>query len=106
MVAPSRVWVSAARAEKMLVHKVDPDACLHLPMAARVTGTVVVVIEIDKHGDVIHQTVVSGPAILRKPVLDAVRRYKYKPYLLNTEPIGMKTTVSVVIDSLRGCPGE
>ena len=72
-------------------------------MAARVTGTVVVAIEIDKNGNVVHPRVVTGPAMLRNPVLDAVRKYKYRPYLLNTEPIVADTTVSVTIDLFGSC---
>ena len=75
-------------------------------MAARVTGTVVVAIEIDRNGDVLHPKVVTGPRMLQKAVLDAVRKYKYKPYLLNGKPIEVETTVSVAVDTLRGCPED
>jgi periplasmic protein TonB len=99
--------MSAALAEKQLVYKVDPDACPHVPMAARVTGTVVVAIEIDKNGNVLHPKVVTGPRMLQKPVLDAVRKYKYKPYyLLKDKPVSVLTTVSIAVDTHRGCPGN
>ena len=61
-------------------------------------GTVVVVIEIGINGDVRYSKVISGPAILRKPVLDAVRKYKYKPYLLNNNAVEVQTTVSVTLN--------
>ena len=66
-------------------------------MAARVTGTVVVAIQIGKNGDVRSAKVTSGPALLHQPVLDAVRKYKYKPYLLNSTAVEVLTTVSVVV---------
>jgi protein TonB len=97
--APHEIQISAGVAEKLLIHKVDLDACPHIGMAARVTGTVVVAIAIDKEGNVLHPKVVSGPKLLQKMVLDAVRKYKYKPYLLNGKAIEVETTVSVTITS-------
>jgi len=73
-------------------------------MAAHILATVVVAFEIDKNGNVLHPKIVSGPPMLRKPVLDVVRKYKYKPYLLNGDPIEVGTSVSVVIDNYRDCP--
>ena len=72
-------------------------------MPAHVIGTVVVAIGIDKNGEVLHPKVISGPALLQKRVLDAVRNYKYKPYLLNGTAVGVKTTVSVTLDSNLDC---
>jgi outer membrane biosynthesis protein TonB len=86
--------IAAGIAEKLLIHKVEP-VWKHLPMEGRVSGTVVVVIEIGKNGDVLFSKVISGPALLRKPVLDAVRKYKYKPYLLNGKAVEVETTVHV-----------
>jgi hypothetical protein len=103
---PYEINISSGVAEKLLIHKVDPDACPHIAMAAHVIGTVVVGFDIDKNGNVLHPTVVSGPAMLRKPVLDAVRKYKYKPYLLNGEAVVVGTTVSVQIDTVRDCHAE
>jgi len=98
--------ISPGVAEKLLIHKVDPDACPHIAMAARVIGTVVVAYVIDKNGDVLHTKVVSGPRMLQKAVLDAVRKYKYKPYLLNGKPTEVETTVWVTMDSYLDCHYE
>ncbi len=75
-------------------------------MPARVTGTVVVAIEIGKNGDVVYSKVISGPAMLKKPILDAVHKYKYKPYLFNGKPVAVDTSVSVTMDSYRDCHYE
>ncbi len=99
---PYEIQISAQVAEKLLIHKAE-IICPRIPMAARVTATVVLAIVIDKNGDVIHPRVLSGPAMLRKPVLDAVRKYKYKPYLLNGKAVEVKTTVSVTMDSYLDC---
>jgi protein TonB len=56
-----------------------------------------VVIEIDKNGNVLHPKVISGPELLRKPVLDAVRKYKYKPYLVKGKAVKVETTVYVTL---------
>lgn len=103
---PYQINVSPGVAEKLLIRKVDPDACPHIAMAAHVIGTVVVAFGIDKNGNVLRPTVVSGPAMLQKPVLDAVRKYKYKPYLLNGHAVVVGTTVSVQIDNVRDCHAE
>jgi protein TonB len=102
--APYEIQISAGVAEKLLIHKVDPDTCTHIAMAARVTGTVVLTITIDKEGNVLHPRVVSGPKMLQQMVLDAVRKYKYKPYLLNGKAVEVETTVSVRLTS--GCPSD
>jgi len=99
---PHKVHMSPEVAEKFLIHKVE-IICPRIPMAARVTATVVVTIVIDKNGDVLHPKVISGPAMLRKPVLDAVRKYKYKPYLLNGKAVEVETTVRVTRDSYLDC---
>ncbi|MGA3047720.1 MAG: energy transducer TonB [Terracidiphilus sp.] len=95
--------ISSGVAEKLLLHKAALT-CPHTVMPSRVTGTVVLAILIDTNGNVVHPTIVSGPAMLRKPVLDAIRKYKYKPYLLNDKAVDAETTVSVTVDSYRDCP--
>jgi len=75
-------------------------------MPARFIGIVVVSILIDKHGNVLRSTLISGPPMLRKPVLDAVKKYKYKPYLLNNNAVEVVSTVSVEVDSRRDCHFE
>jgi protein TonB len=99
---PEQIGIASGVAEKLLIHKAD-IICPRVPMAARVMATVIVAFEIDINGNVLHPNVVSGPAMLRKPVLDAVRKYKYKPYLLNGKAVEVETTVSVTMDSYLDC---
>ncbi|MGB7190015.1 MAG: energy transducer TonB, partial [Acidobacteriaceae bacterium] len=63
---------------------------------AKVQGTVVLNARIDKHGSIEKLTVVSGPKQLRKSATDAVRTWKYKPFLLNGDPVEVQTTINVV----------
>jgi protein TonB len=44
---------------------------------------------------------VSGPPLLMKSALDAIRQWRYKPTMLNGEPVEVDTTISVVF-SLGG----
>jgi protein TonB len=50
---------------------------------------------ISKTGTIDNLSVVSGPEMLRAAALDAVRTWRYKPYLLNGEPTEVDTTVTV-----------
>jgi len=75
-------------------------------MPPRFTATVVVAFELDREGTVRYPSVVSGPPLLRTPVLNAVRNYKYKPYLLNGKAVDVETTVPVSVDTYRDCPNH
>jgi periplasmic protein TonB len=39
--------------------------------------------------------VVSGHPMLSPAALDAVKQWRYKPYLLNNEPVEVETTITV-----------
>jgi TonB family protein len=63
---------------------------------ARIQGRVLLDAVIGKDGTVEKLTVNSGPEALQKSALDAVHQWVYKPFLLNGEPIEVKTTITVV----------
>lgn len=91
--APKHVDVKAAAMN--LVTKVPPvypeDA-----KKAKITGSVVLAAVIGKDGMVESLKVVSGPAPLQQSALDAVKQWKYKPFLLNGDPIEVKTNITIV----------
>ena len=62
----------------------------------KIQGTVVLDAIIDKTGNIGHLKVVSGPKILQKSAMQAVRQWTYKPYLLNGNPVAVKTTINIV----------
>ena len=61
----------------------------------RVTGSVILAATIGKAGTVEKLRVVSGPSPLQKAALDAVRQWTYRPFLLNGNPIEVKTNITV-----------
>jgi protein TonB len=65
---------------------------------AHIQGTVVLAATISKSGTVDDLRVVSGPPILRQAALNAVSQWRYRPYLLNGEPVAVETTVNVVFN--------
>jgi TonB family protein len=81
--------------QKNLVNKAIP---VYPPDAkkAKIQGTVVLEAVVGKDGSVENLRVVSGPAELQQSALDAVRQWKYKPYLLNGNPVQVKTTVNII----------
>jgi hypothetical protein len=89
-------WISTDFANGLLLQKAEP-IMKNSPADSHRMGTVVVSFEIGTNGEVKHPTVMSGPKELQKPVLDAVRQYKYKPYLANGAPSAVATTVSVTV---------
>jgi protein TonB len=54
-----------------------------LAKLARIQGTVVLRAVISKHGTIEDLQPVSGPPLLVRAAVDAVKRWRYRPYLLN-----------------------
>jgi protein TonB len=92
---PKKVNISAGVAVGLLIEKTQP---IYPPIAkaARVSGTVVLQVTISKTGEVETLRIVSGPAMLQQAALDAVKNWRYRPYLLNNEPVEVETTVNVI----------
>jgi len=92
---PKKINISSGVASGMLLQKVQP---VYPPIAkaARVQGTVVLQAKISKTGSIEDLHVVSGPAMLQQAALDAVKSWRYRPYLLNNEPVEVETTVNVI----------
>lgn len=63
---------------------------------AHVQGTVILHAIISKDGTVQELQYISGPALLMRSAMDAVRQWRYQPTLLNGEPVEVDTTISVV----------
>ena len=94
-----RTSVSGQVAETLLIQKAEPVWKHHVPMEARVTGTVVIVYQIGKKGKVLCPRIVSGPKLLQQPALNGLLRYRYKPYLLGGKPVIVRTEISIPVTS-------
>lgn len=74
----------------------DMPAYPAIAKAAQIQGTVVLGATISKEGLIQDLKVVSGPPMLQGAAMDAVRTWRYKPYLLNGEPVQVETQINVV----------
>jgi protein TonB len=92
--APTKMSISAGVAGGLLIQKTAP-VYPQIAREARVSGTVVIQATISKMGTIDNLRVVSGPTMLRQAALDAVKTWRYKPYMLDGEPVDVETTVSV-----------
>ena len=86
--------VSSGVMQGMLIYKVIPTYPA-MAQAIRASGTVVLQATISRTGTIENLRVVSGPAMLRQAALDAVKQWRYRPYMLNGQPVEVETTVDV-----------
>ena len=89
---PNRI--PSVLAEGLLIRKVIPRYP-SIGVAIHLEGTVVLQATISKSGTIENLRVMSGPAVLQRAALDAVAQWRYRPYLLNGEPVEVETTVNV-----------
>ena len=77
-----------------LERKVQP---IYPPEArsARLQGTVVLQVVIDEVGEVQNPKTVSGDTVLARAAIDAVRQWRYQPYLLNGQPVKVPLEITV-----------
>ena len=80
--------------EGNLIYKVQP---VYPPMAraARIQGPVVLRAIISKAGAIENLQVVIGHPMLVKAALEAVSQWRYRPYILNDQPVEVETRVTV-----------
>ncbi len=89
-----RLNISQGVSLGLLVKKVEP---VYPPNAVhmQVEGSVQLLATISKSGDITDVKVLSGDKQLTRAASDAVKRWKYKPYLLNGEPVEIQTQITV-----------
>jgi periplasmic protein TonB len=91
---PQRVRVSQGVSQGLLVKKVQP-AYPPLARQARIQGQVILQAEISKDGSIENLRLISGHPMLAPAAIEAVKQWRYKPYMLNGEPVAVETTVMV-----------
>jgi periplasmic protein TonB len=94
-VAVQRVRVSQGVIQGLRIKDVTPTYP-PLARAARVQGSVVLAALIGKDGTIQNLRVISSASpLLIQSALDAVKQWRYRPYLLNGEPVEVDTTITV-----------
>jgi TonB family protein len=92
--APVPTEVSPDTVRTLLIQKVAP---IYPPLArqARIQGTVMLKVIINKAGEIQSAQLVSGHPMLAPAAMAAVKQWKYQPYMLNGEPVAVETTLQV-----------
>ena len=70
---------------------------LYPPLAkqARISGDVVIDSVIDVNGNIVEMQVLSGHPLLVPAAMDALKRWKYQPTILNDEPVPVQLVVTI-----------
>lgn len=92
--AVQRLRVSSGVLEGNLVNKVEPQYP-QMAKIAHVQGYVVLQSLISKQGTVENLRAISGHPILLQAAMDAVRQWRYRPYILNGQPVEVESTITV-----------
>ncbi len=87
--------VSQGISEGLVIKKTQPT---YPPssLRMRVEGPVRLLATISKTGDISSVKILSGDPGLARAAVDAVRQWKYKPYLLDGSPVEIQTQVTVI----------
>jgi periplasmic protein TonB len=88
------VTISSGVSQGLLLKKVQP---VYPPNALRMRteGAVKLLATVGKTGSITAVKVVSGEPLLGQAAMEAVKQWKYKPYLLNGEPVEIQTEVTI-----------
>jgi periplasmic protein TonB len=89
---PKRVRVSQGVMHAMIVSKVQPS----YPKEARkkkIQGPVLMQAVIGTNGDIIDIRLISGHPLLAPAAMEAIKQWKYRPYVLNGTPVEVETTI-------------
>jgi protein TonB len=89
-----KLTVSQGVSRGLLIKQVQPT----YPQTAlrlRIEGGVQMLATLSKNGDISDVKVLSGDPQLARAAVTAVKQWKYKPYLLNGEPVEIQTQITV-----------
>jgi len=91
---PQTLRVSQGVSQGLLIKKVAPvypARALH----THVQGAVQLLATISKDGDITSVKVLGGEPMLAQSAVDAVKQWKYRPYLLDAQPMEIQTQITV-----------
>jgi periplasmic protein TonB len=87
--------VSEGVLEAQLITRIEPQFP-SLAIQTKTQGTVRLHAIISRDGRITSLDVLSGHPFLVKAALDAVRQWRYRPTLLNGEPVEVETSITVI----------
>ena len=92
--APTRVRLSSGVAvglqKKVTAPEYPPQA-----RSRHIQGAVILNAIINTKGDVADLSFASGDALFKDAAMNAVKKWKYKPYLVDGNPVEVETTIQV-----------
>jgi TonB family protein len=93
-VPPRKLRVSPGVMDGNLIHRVNP---VYPPEARRnhIQGTVLLNARIGRDGRLYDLKAISGPSELVEASIGAVQQWRYRPYMLNGEPVDVETTIKI-----------
>lgn len=86
--------ISSGVAEGRLLAPIQPQYP-PIALATHTQGTVIVEATISTTGRIEDLHVLDGPPLLVRAAVDAIREARYRPFLLNGQPVPVETTISV-----------
>ncbi|HEY7406408.1 MAG TPA: TonB family protein [Candidatus Angelobacter sp.] len=92
--AQKRVRISSGVAETLAIYKPAPQYP-QMARIAHISGDVILQVTIDRTGHVTNIVAVQGHPILIQSAMDAVKQWKYRPYVLNGEAVAVESTVKI-----------
>ena len=92
---PKRVRISQGVTRGQLTYRIEPEYP-KLALAARVQGQVLLKAIVRKDGSIQELEVVRGHPMLSPAALKAVQQWRYRPFLLNGEPVEVETDITVI----------
>jgi TonB family protein len=92
--SPGAIRVSQGVSQGLVLKRVSP-VYSQTALQLRKEGVVDLMATIDKSGAVTGVRVLSGDLMLANSAVEAVKQWKYRPYLLNGEPVEIQTQITV-----------
>jgi periplasmic protein TonB len=94
---------AAAATPRIRISQMSPGSLTHSVQpiypararSARIQGTVVLAAIIGKDGTIANLHVANGHPMLTGAAIDAVRQWRYRPYILNGDPVEVETQITV-----------
>jgi protein TonB len=86
--------VSQGVSQGLVIKKTSPSYPTNA-LRMRIEGSVQLLATISKKGDISSVKIISGDPSLARSAVDAVKQWKYKPYLLDGTPVEIQTQITV-----------